>query len=159
MHLEKNPQFRAATEVALYAHMGNELPTDGIFTALRERGVPTLFPRCRPEGDLAFVELIDWRALEPGRHGVFEPPAQKAARRLSGGAVVLVPGVGFDREGHRLGRGGGYYDRTFAESEPGSPFLIGLGYAFQVVVDLPYGPRDRVLDAIVSEEGMRCVGT
>ena len=66
----------------------------------------------------------------------------------------LLPGLAFDCRGGRLGRGGGYFDRAFP---PGTdaPRLIGVGYAFQVIQRVPSHSRDRYVDAIVTEQGLR----
>jgi len=66
--------------------------------------------------------------------------------------VVLLPGVAFDAQGNRLGRGGGHYDATFPVGEPG-PLLIGLAWSFQLIPAVPHGSRDRRVDAIVTEDG------
>jgi 5-formyltetrahydrofolate cyclo-ligase len=60
--------------------------------------------------------------------------------------------MAFDRSGWRLGRGGGHYDRAFSES-PGDPWLVGVGYAFQWIAEVPHDSRDRRVDAIVTENG------
>jgi 5-formyltetrahydrofolate cyclo-ligase len=73
--------------------------------------------------------------------------------RLRPEDVVVVPGVAFDRAGHRLGRGGGFYDRAFANACPG-PLRIGAAYMFQICSEVPHGSRDRSVDAIVTECGM-----
>jgi 5-formyltetrahydrofolate cyclo-ligase len=101
-----------------------------------------------------------WEALRPGAYGVLEPPADSAAIPLGAGDLVLVPGVAFDAAGYRLGRGKGYYDRSFARPRGGAehPLLLGVGYEFQVVAVVPHGVRDRRLDAVVTERAVRWVG-
>jgi 5-formyltetrahydrofolate cyclo-ligase len=66
--------------------------------------------------------------------------------------VVLLPGVAFDRNGWRLGRGGGHYDRAFPPGAE-SPWLVGVGYSFQWLAEVPHDSRDRRVDAIVTEHG------
>ena len=65
---------------------------------------------------------------------------------------LLVPLLAFDRRGHRLGYGAGYYDRTLAEL-PGA-FALGCAYAVQEVPDVPAGPHDMRLDAVATERGV-----
>jgi 5-formyltetrahydrofolate cyclo-ligase len=94
----------------------------------------------------------DWDALAPGRFGVLEP-LDSDTERLSPADVVIVPGVAFDRSGWRLGRGGGHYDRAFPSGAP-SPWLVGVGYSFQWIAEVPHDDsRDRRVDAIVTEHG------
>ncbi len=76
------------------------------------------------------------------------------AALLATPGVVLVPLLGFDRRGHRLGYGQGYYDRTLrALRAAGSIKLaIGIAFALQEVEEVPAGPADEPLDAIVTEQ-------
>lgn len=85
--------------------------------------------------------------------GPWEPPAIAPALPLEAQDVVLVPGLGFDRHGGRIGRGGGCYDRTFPPGVRG-PTLVALAFAWQVIDRVPAGPHDRRMDAIVTEYGM-----
>jgi len=146
-----DPGVRGANRVALYAALPDELPTRPLFEALRSAGVRCLLPRIR-DGGLSFVAVAEWEALAPGKYGVLAPPPDLAAEQLAPGDVAIVPGVAFDRRGNRLGRGGGHYDRTFAEA---GPHLIGAGYALQIVPEVPVDSRDRSMDAIVTERELR----
>lgn len=154
-HLAGLPAFADASHVALFASLSDELPTRPVFDAALARGKLALFPRV--EGDrLVFAPLARWKDLRPGRYGVAEPPHDVAARVPD--ALVLVPGVAFDARGGRLGRGGGYYDRTFAfDAEPGL-LLLGVGYAFQVVDAVPEERHDRRMDGVMTERGIRWAG-
>jgi 5-formyltetrahydrofolate cyclo-ligase len=148
--VESLSAFAAAGSVSLYAALPDEVPSRPLFEATRRRGKTALFPRV--EGDcLVFAALERWEDLRAGRYGVPEPPA--AAPSVGFGDLVLVPGVAFDRRGHRLGRGGGYYDRTFGEEVGRGVVLIGVGYAFQLVAEVPHGLGDRRLDGVVTDEG------
>jgi 5-formyltetrahydrofolate cyclo-ligase len=68
--------------------------------------------------------------------------------------VVVMPLLGFDRRGTRLGYGGGYYDRTLAQMKK-QPRLIGYAFAAQELPEIPREPHDRPLDAMVTEIGIR----
>lgn len=126
---------------------------------LRRLGRPTLFPRVRTCEALEFAPVVCWEALRrTGSLGLWEPPALVPPQRLGPQDLVLVPGLGFDRHGRRIGRGGGHYDRTFPPGSTG-PALVALAFARQVVDRVPAGPHDRRMDAIVTEYGMiRAVG-
>jgi 5-formyltetrahydrofolate cyclo-ligase len=65
---------------------------------------------------------------------------------------LLVPLLGFDRKGHRLGQGGGYYDRYLATRRPA--LVVGLAFALQEVAALPVDPWDCRLDVIVTEDSV-----
>jgi 5-formyltetrahydrofolate cyclo-ligase len=148
------PEFLGAQRVAFYAALPDELPTRVAFQAALERGCCALFPAQDGERRLVFRMVERWEELRPGRYGVPEPPEQGAAVQLAQDDLVLVPGVAFDAEGHRLGRGGGCYDAAFP---PGAsaPLLYGVGFEFQVVAAVPHGSRDRRMDAIVTERMIR----
>ncbi len=66
---------------------------------------------------------------------------------------MLVPGVAFDRSGHRLGRGAGYWDRTIPAPRPGGPVVVGVGFAWQLIEEVPHGLGDRRMDAVLTEAG------
>ena len=106
----------------------------------------------RPNSPLAF---LPWRAsLAPNRYGIMEP---RWGRKLQGSQldVVLVPVVGFDGRGLRLGQGGGHYDRTFAflsRKKHSKPLLIGLAFECQQLVRVPYDRHDVRLDAVLTEK-------
>jgi 5-formyltetrahydrofolate cyclo-ligase len=70
--------------------------------------------------------------------------------------LILVPGLGFTRDGRRLGRGGGFYDRLLAASSFRA-FTMGVGFDVQLVPALPVEPHDRRLDAIATESGIQRV--
>lgn len=104
-----------------------------------------------------------WRpgeALVRGLFGTLEPPAGPPCLP----DVLLVPLLGFDADGGRLGMGGGQYDRTLAAlraaRQPTAPPLLalGLGYEAQRCAPLPRGPHDALLDGIVTETGLHLPG-
>ncbi|MCH2172411.1 5-formyltetrahydrofolate cyclo-ligase [Myxococcota bacterium] len=143
-----------AERVALYVATSGELPTRPLFDLLRQRGVACSFPRSRADGGLEFFEVEDWDTLVPGRYGVSEPPPGAPRMLPIPGDVVVVPGLAFDHEGHRLGRGMGYYDRAFVEGPGGSPLLVGAAHGFQLVESVPHETHDRNMDAVVTEQGV-----
>jgi 5-formyltetrahydrofolate cyclo-ligase len=68
--------------------------------------------------------------------------------------VIVMPLLGFDSRGTRLGYGGGYYDRTLAKLGK-RPRLIGLAFSVQEISEIPHEPHDIPLDAVVTEKGVR----
>lgn len=144
-------RVQRAPRVALYAALPDELPTRPLFEALAAQGCQRLLPRL-DHGALVFVPISAWEELVPGALGVPEPPPSRAPLALQAGDVAMVPGVGFDREGNRLGRGGGHYDRAFAAN---APWLLGVCFQLQLVAHVPHGSQDRPMDAIVTERGIQ----
>jgi 5-formyltetrahydrofolate cyclo-ligase len=155
--LQTAPELESAGCVGLYAALPDEVPSRACFEALRRRGLLCVFPRRQGERALSFHRVDAWEDLRPGRSGIAEPP-ESAPRCAPGpGDVVLVPGVAFDAQGHRLGRGSGCYDAAFPPGAASPPLLFGVAYEFQLVASVPHGSRDRRVDAIVTERAIRRV--
>lgn len=104
-------------------------------------------------GRMTFHRIAALDGLTKGAHGVLEPAVGEGTLVLPGeAAVVLVPGMAFDRKGGRLGRGGGFYDRLLVEGHLHAR-RIAVCYACQVVERVPVEPHDMEVDAIVTEDG------
>lgn len=154
-HLLGEPAIADARRVALYAALPDEVPTRPLFEALSRSGTPCLFPRVAPGRRLVFALVERWEGLHPGGYGVLEPPEAATVCEPADGDVVIVPGLAFDRAGRRLGRGAGYYDRTFPPSARRQPLLVGMACEAQIVESLPADSHDRAMDAIVTERGFQ----
>ena len=119
----------------------------------RQRGLDVTYPRCARSGPamtLHDVEKPD-QLKAGGRYGLREPVAGCRAVTLQEVDVVLLPGLGWDRFGGRLGRGAGFYDRLLAEPGWGG-FRCGLFFAAQEFPRIPVDPWDVPLHAVVTEE-------
>jgi 5-formyltetrahydrofolate cyclo-ligase len=147
--LDEVPGFREARTLALYAALGAEVDSSEIAARARSREVELVFPRVVP-GDrrLTFARSSP-EALVPGPLGALEPPpgAPEVAREAID--CVLVPGTAFSPDGHRLGRGGGYYDATLSAMPRAA--RVGLAFELQLVPALPAEAHDARLDALVTE--------
>ncbi len=120
--------------------------------ALQDKGMrlalPVVVGRDEP---LAFCAFDFDDELTPGIMGTPEPAADK--ERLDPD-ILLVPLLGFDKSGLRLGQGGGFYDRTLESLRRRRRiFALGIAYAAQEVVSLPFLAHDQKLDAIATEQG------
>ncbi|WP_058836375.1 5-formyltetrahydrofolate cyclo-ligase [Luteimonas abyssi] len=117
-------------------------------------GLVYCLPVLHEDGRLRFAPWRPGDALVTNRHGIPEPDVAPGglldAQALS---LAIVPLVGFDRRGHRLGMGAGWYDRTFAfrSASPAPPWLVGAAHATQEVERLDVAPWDVPLDAICTE--------
>jgi 5-formyltetrahydrofolate cyclo-ligase len=155
--IASRPELQVPGYVAGYWAVGGELPLHFVQTRLAAGQVWCL-PVVQGDGRLRFAP---WRAGDPtvaNRFGIPEPDvAPSSTLAPEDLAVVLLPLVGFDATGHRLGMGGGYYDRTFAfrHAGPPPPWLVGVGYALQEVADVGAEAWDVRLDAVVTEDGWR----
>src|SRR5687768_10944468 len=135
------PEVAAARVLLLYAHLPGEVPTDAIAREALRRGVTVVYPRCvTGTRTLTLHALERLEALREGAYGIREPDVE-ACPLVDVGAVdaALVPGLGWDRAGGRIGRGAGYYDRLFAD--PGwRGFRCGLFFAAQEAAAVPTDP-------------------
>jgi 5-formyltetrahydrofolate cyclo-ligase len=149
VRLSELPLFRDAGLLALYAALGAEVDPSFIAEAARARGVRLVYPRL-VAGDRRMVFGECWpEALVKGPLGAPEPPADAPVVAAEAIATIVVPGVAFSEDGHRLGRGGGYYDATLLEMPRAA--RIGVAFDVQVVPTLPREPHDAPLDALVTE--------
>ena len=145
------PELRPAQTVALYAALSGEVSTTTIILRLRAMGQRLVFPRIAGEG-LRLFEASGLDELEPGARGVLEPPLSSPEVPAEEVDVFVVPGLLFDRRGHRLGRGGGHYDRLLAGAREDAR-RVGLCFAERVVGELPVAPWDVRMHVVVSEAG------
>jgi 5-formyltetrahydrofolate cyclo-ligase len=145
--LLSTPEFAAASAVALYSPVRNEVFTEEIFTVARNAAKTVAYPRVRGLL-LEFVEVTERRALVPGAFGILEPGGTQVVP-LAALELIVVPGVAFDLAGHRLGYGKGYYDRYLHERKGQ---LVGLCFDFQLVEKLPAEAHDVRMNMVVTEE-------
>jgi 5-formyltetrahydrofolate cyclo-ligase len=141
------PEVRSANVVMLFSSFGSEVPTGPLLERLHDLGIVAALPRI--EGaDLVPVPYAPGDPVRPTSFGAFEPIGAEGVEAVSLD-VVGVPGVAFDRRGHRIGYGGGYYDR-FLRGLPG--FTVGIAFGLQLMAeDLPTGGSDLPVRAIVTE--------
>ena len=148
---------RDSVMIMLYAEMGAEVITRPLAGELIGRGKRVMLPYgIEGDSDLRFAEVFDTeRDILPGKHGVPEP--REGLRKdffRSDLQVIICPGVAFDRQGGRLGRGKGYYDRFLRELRGKVPF-IGLAFDCQILAEtLPFEYHDIPMDMVITESGI-----
>ena len=149
---------REVRGLMLYAPMPTEVDVSPLLEWARRRGIAVLLPWIEPAGGRMEARRVgSWDELvpAPGRMGPWRlrQPSDDAPRWVPGpDTVVVVPGLAFDRQGWRLGRGGGYYDRFLARCP--AAWRVAVAPARMVVDRLPRDPHDRRMDLIVTEDGV-----
>ena len=151
--LESLEQWKRAEIVLAFLSMKDEINTIPILNAAQEQGKTFAVPRVAGP-DLVFYQLSYLeKDVAPGAFGILEPVSglcPVAVETLSEHhGVALVPGLAFDKENFRLGRGKGFYDR-FLASAGDSLYKIGIGYSFQLVEKVPREPHDKALDLVIT---------
>ncbi|PLX81167.1 MAG: 5-formyltetrahydrofolate cyclo-ligase [Desulfuromonas sp.] len=141
-------KFRRAGTVALYSPIDQEVETGRLAEWGFRHGKCLVYPRICGE-HLEFARLCSPDEMRVGRFGVQEPECGEVVP-LAEIEVMVVPGVGFDEDGCRLGYGKGYYDRALHQM-PGVSWVVGLGYEFQVMPALPRQSHDQSLHALITE--------
>ncbi len=141
---------RAPLVVAFYWPMRGEFDPRVVVRAWRSAGARAVLPVVRRKNwPLAFREW--WPGVRT-RKGVYDLPVPMGTEVLRPD-VLLIPPVGFDAAGYRLGYGGGFYDRTLARLVP-PPLKIGVGYELSRMADFSPLPHDIPMDIVVTEAGV-----
>lgn len=150
------PEIQAAERIAFFAPLPDELPIAPLAAMAWQQGKVVCFPRVvdRQEGRMEFACVARWSDLQPGAYGILEPSADALAIASRDIDCVVVPGLAYTRDGARLGRGAGFYDRFLAGF---SGVRIGLALACQIVPTLPADSWDEWVHIVVTEnEIIRC---
>ncbi len=145
--LEKHPRFIASNTVLLYHSLGDEVQTHA-FVEKWYREKKVLLPVVR--GDI--LELRHYtgkECLEVGSFGIEEPTGENFTD-YEEIELGIIPGMSFDRQGNRLGRGKGYYDKLLPLLRS---YNIGICYQFQAREEIPSEPFDHPMDEVWTEEG------
>ncbi len=141
--------WQAAATVAAYAALPDE---PDLHPLNWTPGKTLLLPRVRG-GDLAFHAVQSADDLAPGAFGILEPRETHRAVDPASAELILVPGLAFTREGARLGRGRGYYDRLL-ETLPRRVKRVGVCFAVCLLETLPVESHDQRVDLVVTENGV-----
>ena len=144
--------LRKGEVVAAYWPIRDELDIKPLIGKLMDSGQPVCLPVVL--GDEQPLELRLWQEGAPLYEAGFGTLAPEDGAPRASPDVILMPLLGFDRHGTRLGYGGGYYDRTLAHL-PKRPRLVGFAFARQEIDHIPRQAHDVPLDAIVTELGVR----
>jgi 5-formyltetrahydrofolate cyclo-ligase len=136
----------AGERVAAYLSVGTEPGTAALLTALAARSVEVLLPVLLPDRDLDWARADS--GLAQGAHGMVEPQGTRLGRdAVADCDLVVVPALAVDREGNRLGRGGGSYDRALTRTQG---WVVALLHDGEAVASLPHEAHDRPVQALVT---------
>ncbi|WP_454913035.1 5-formyltetrahydrofolate cyclo-ligase [Stutzerimonas chloritidismutans] len=158
--LAQHSRFRRARHIALYLPNDGEIDPRLLLQAAQRRGKATYLPVLNPwpRTRMVFQRIEPGEQLRRNRFGILEPVIRTARqRRVWALDLLLMPLVGFDGKGGRLGMGGGFYDRSLAyramRKKSHKPTLLGLAHECQRVDRLPLESWDVALQATVTDQG------
>ncbi len=146
-------QFSEAGCVMFYHAFDNEVETEEVIEKALGLGKLVLLPRCNITGrDMEVCEVRNLEAdLRSSAYGIMEPVEHtKVVRQLEQIDLCVVPGVAFDRAGHRIGQGKGFYDVFLARLSPRT-LKVAMAFELQLVESIPHQKHDVPMDMIITE--------
>ena len=145
--LKENPHFQQARILLLYSALPDEVPTQTLLDELVAEGKTVLLPRVTSDTEMELRRYTGTDDLQAGAFGILEPTGERFTDYETI-EVAVVPGMAFDRQGHRLGRGKGYYDR-FLTKIP-QTYKIGICYPSRLLDLVPTDDNDILMDEVIS---------
>lgn len=132
----------------------SEMDVRPLMGALRDRGARLALPAILDARTIVFRELVRGAELVNMGFGTMGPNAEAQVLLPD---LILVPLAAFDARGHRIGYGGGFYDRVLARmaAQGHTPKLVGIAFDCQEVDEVPHEPHDVVIPEIMTESGLR----
>ena len=152
------PEYADASTVMFYIDVRSEVRTRHALPEALESGKKIVVPWCNDDGQLELFHLESIQELETGMYGILEPlpelrclpQKQVDLKELD---LIMVPGVGFDATGARMGHGKGYYDKLLENARQDTP-LVALAFECQMFEEIPVAPHDIFMDKIITEQNV-----
>ncbi len=142
------PEAAMAGTIAAYVSIGTEPETAGLIFALWKRGSYLLLPVLCDDNDLDWASYEGPDSLAPGPRGLLQPTEPvRGVTAITSADLVIVPALAVGRDGHRLGRGAGCYDRALARVGPAVP-TVALLYDNELLDAVPAAPHDQRVRAV-----------
>ncbi|MBN2602565.1 MAG: 5-formyltetrahydrofolate cyclo-ligase [Candidatus Thermoplasmatota archaeon] len=145
-------EFIRSQKILFYISYDNEVRTHEMIKESIDCGKIVCVPFVKKnEHRIIPIKLENWNDLEIGSYNILEPKQNKLKKfPLEEIELIIVPGIGFDARGNRIGHGMGYYDRLLSITN--NCFKIGLGFHCQIVEYIPADPHDVRLDMVITEK-------
>ncbi|MFT7816469.1 5-formyltetrahydrofolate cyclo-ligase [Arapaima gigas] len=160
--LLEHPKYDSCHRIAVFLSMPDEVHTKEIIDDIFKKGKVCFIPRYLANSnhmdmlklndvkDIQNLLVTSWNILQPG-----DDEEREEALAIGGLDLMLVPGLGFDRNGNRLGRGKGFYDTYLARCRDhprGKPYTIGLAFREQICPEIPVGNNDFAIDEVLFDD-------
>lgn len=153
-HLEESDLIQQANVILSYSSFRREPDLSSLTASLGSKSWG--FPRTVGQS-LAWHRYSPDTPLHKGTYGILEPHADAPSLSAQEVDLILVPCIGCDRRGYRLGYGGGYYDRLFSDPEWAKKPAIGIVFADAILNEFAIDPWDKPLTGICTELGLDLV--
>lgn len=144
--LKANSRFSHARTLFIYCSLSDEVDTTTLLDSLAQCGKTVVLPKVVDAENMELRLYTGRQDLAVGSYGIMEPTG-KLFTTLHDIDVAVVPGMAFDRNGHRLGRGKGYYDRMLVQMP--QAYKIGICFDFQLVDEVPNDCHDIIMDEVI----------
>lgn len=147
--IQQLQQYQESEWIYAYMDFNKEVMTRELIREAWEQKKRVAVPRVEGK-EMTFYEITDFEQLVESNYGILEPDPQKMEKASSETALMIVPGVAFDRARHRVGYGGGYYDRYLSNHRKHT--TVAVAFEFQVLDAVPVEENDRLPDCLITEE-------
>ena len=146
MRLLSHPRIKTAKTVMLYYSLPDEVDTHTLVDSLLMSGKHILLPRVTGEGTMELRRYTGPSDLAQGAYNIMEPTGE-VFDDYAAIDLAVIPGVAFDSDGNRMGRGKGYYDRLLPKLA--NTYKIGICLPFQLVEKIPADEHDVRMDEVL----------
>lgn len=147
----EHPFFLNADEIYCYVSCESEVSTFELLKKCQSMGKKVAVPKVIVDNFMKFYYIDSLKSLTPGAYGILEPEADPQREACKEHALVILPGVAFDRQGNRIGYGKGFYD-NYLSTHP-QYHRIGLAFSAQCVDFIPADCHDIRVEAVITEKG------
>lgn len=155
-HLLAMPAYQEAETVFCFVGTGWEIDTRPILSAALTDGKRLCMPLCTGPGLMELRQIMALDQLAPGAYGLPEPPSDAPAVAVDAVDLAVLPCMGCNHLGHRLGRGGGYYDRFLSAYRSAAVLLCRERLIRE---EIPLEPHDMPIPWVLTERGLYEDGT
>ncbi|MEG2738452.1 5-formyltetrahydrofolate cyclo-ligase [Clostridium sp.] len=143
-------EYKKCKQIFIYIGFGSEINTKKLIEHALEDGKEVYVPKVIKK-DMVFIRIDNLENLVTSNYGILEPIGDKSDFDVDKLGIVIMPGVVFDKQGNRIGYGGGYYDKFFNNNSINAR-KIALVYDFQIINAIPSEEHDIKVDSIMTEE-------
>ena len=144
-----HPRIQEADTILMYHSLPDEVDTHSALDQLLAMGKKVFLPKVVSDTEMTIHEYTGADSLQPSEpYGILEPTTPELSIINCQLSIAIVPGMAFDKQGHRLGRGKGYYDR-FLSRIP-NIYKIGVCFPFQMLESIPSESTDVVMDEVIT---------